>query len=152
MMRRQIAQFFVALVVVLAGVSLRRAVEVITYPCIAYVGYACSTEVPRRASSMSSITTVLPSSDASVNTVTAIGSSPVPLPPPSKLLAIGSSPVPLPPPSKLVAIGSSPVPLPPPSKLLAIGSSPVPLPPPSTLVAIGSSPVPLPPPGTLVAG
>ncbi|HEV2381270.1 MAG TPA: hypothetical protein VG206_15935 [Terriglobia bacterium] len=127
-MRRQIAQCFVALVVVLAGVSLRRALEAANNTCITYLGHACPTQLPGRASS---ITTVLPSSDASVT----IGASAVPLPPPSKLVAIGTAPVPLPPPSKLVAIGTAPVPLPPPSKLVAIGTAPVPLPPPAKLMA-----------------
>ena len=48
-----------------------------------------------------------------------------------KLVAIGTDPVPLPPPGKLAAIGTDPVPLPPPGKkLVAIGTDPVPLPPP----------------------
>ncbi len=70
-------------------------------------------------------------------TATAAGQSPT-------LVAIGTDPVPLPPPHKLVAIGTDPVPLPPPHKLVAIGTDPVPLPPPHKLVAIGTDPVPLP--------
>jgi len=60
------------------------------------------------------------------------------------LVAIGTDPVPLPPPGKLAAIGTDPVPLPPPHKLATIGTDPVPLPPPHKLVAIGTDPVPLP--------
>jgi len=69
-------------------------------------------------------------------TATAPGESPT-------LVAIGTDPVPLPPPHKLVGIGTDPVPLPPPKKL-AIGTDPVPLPPPKKLAMIGTDPVPLP--------
>ena len=49
-------------------------------------------------------------------TLVAIGTDPVPWPPPKKLAAIGTDPVPWPPPKKLAMIGTDPVPLPYPKK------------------------------------
>lgn len=112
---RKIAQFLIALVVVLAGITLRRAVEAIAPRCADDAGFACADQLPVTDAS----TTDDSSTDSNLNLISVAGSSPIPLPPPGSLVAIGSSPVPLPPPGSLLAIGSSPVPLPPPGSLLA---------------------------------
>ena len=115
-MGRYAVQFLLAALVVLAGVSLRRALAASgdLGECVSHAVVFGNTPVPQAP-------------QARVSKPPAVGTSPVPLPPPG-LTAVGTSPVPLPPPG-LTAVGTSPMPLPPPG-LMAVGTSPMPLPPP----------------------
>ena len=174
-MRTRLVQLSLAALVVLAGVTLRRAFAAFggsTGWSSATVAIGCS-PLPHRGTSLEpaglsnaqsprstfgSLPKSLPRSNFIATNIPfslRFGTSPVPLPPPS----FGTSPVPLPPPTLVSAktapeglnFGTSPVPLPPPS----FGTSPVPLPPPTLVSAktaseglnFGTSPVPLPPPG-----
>jgi len=90
-MKRRIAQLLIALFVVLAGVSLRRAVQAVVPPCAADGGVTCPSQM--LGPSMLETFPVPATSNQPGSSSVAIGTSPVPLPPPKpSWVAISTSP------------------------------------------------------------
>ncbi len=109
-MKKQAVSVFFAVLIVLASVSLRKA-----------LANAASAASPWQNTNLN--TTFQSSTAQAVH----FGSAPVPVAPNHRTVAMGSSPGPIPP-YRTVAMGSSPVPIPP-YRTVAMGSSPVPIPP-----------------------
>ena len=142
-MSRHFVQVLLAALVVLAGVSLRQMSLAIDGsspedPGIGALGVAPLPPAPShqtvsmKAGEVPQVLFLAPLRTRTMELKpVAVGTSPVPLPPPGSgteersPVAVGTSPVPLPPPGSLtkelrvVAVGTSPVPLPPPGSRCA---------------------------------
>jgi hypothetical protein len=140
-MKKYCVQLSLAVVVVLAGVVLRRAVAASSSELTGWasltVGIGCS-PLPQMAEQPASDRSAAP-----VSTVSSIELRPSP--------SFGTSPLPLPPPHFVAlktsqtlepgSFGTSPLPLPPPHVVATEPSQAEPL------LSFGTSPMPLPPPG-----